>query len=58
MLVKLQGVLVYENEIGRKECEPPSFGAAELCGRSVLYEQHLLHEASWCLIFFPRSVKD
>lgn len=30
MLVKLQGVLVYQNEIGRKEHRPSSYGAAEL----------------------------
>lgn len=30
MLVKLWGVLVYQNEIGRKEHGPPSYGASEL----------------------------
>lgn len=30
MLVKLQGVLVYQKEIGREEHGPPSYGAAEL----------------------------
>lgn len=59
MLVKLQGVSVYQNEIGRKECRPPSYGAAELFvgGQFFMISMNCM-ELLVAYFFSPCSVKD
>lgn len=67
MLVKLQGVLAYQNEIGRKEHGPPSYGAAELLvgGQFFIINMNctkLLMDGLLCFFFFfllsQHSVRD
>lgn len=64
MLVKLQGVLVYQNEIGRKEHGPPSYGAAEPLVRGQFFTVNMnctkllmafcvVWFLVWCFFFSP-----